>query len=392
MNTDSSLQPPATFIARFLRMEGSAGLLLMISTALALVLANSSAAPTYQALRSAHLGLSLLHWVNDGLMAVFFLLIGLEIKRELLVGELRSLKRAALPAIAAFGGMVLPALIYVATNWQSPASLRGWGIPAATDIAFALGILALLGRRVPVSLKVFLTALAILDDLGAILIIALFYTAEVSWLALASAGAGLAALVALNRFGVRHLGPFLIVGAFVWSAVLLSGIHATLAGVAVAALIPIHGADEVGERSPLYRLEKALHPYVAFGILPIFALFNAGLSFDGVSMMALLAPVPLGIASGLFVGKQVGVMAAAWIGVKAGWAEWPESATPLQVYGIALLCGIGFTMSLFIGGLAFDSSEMQDEVKLGVFCGSLLAALSGVLVLAFAGSRTVRAG
>lgn len=375
---------PLSLIAHFLRLEGAAGLLLMVAAALALVLANSAAAPAYHAALSAELGLSLLHWVNDGLMAIFFLLIGLEIKRELLVGELSSIKRAVLPAIAAFGGMAVPAAIYIAINWNNPDTLRGWAIPAATDIAFALGILALLGSRVPVSLKVFLTALAILDDLGAILIIALFYTADLSWSALAFAGSGLAALLALNRFGVRHLAPYLIIGFLVWSAVLLSGLHATLAGVAVAAFIPIRGHGEKNERSPLHRLEHALHPFVAYGILPIFGLANAGLSFEGLSLAALLAPVPLGIACGLFIGKQFGVMAAAWVAVRAGWAEWPEGATPLQIYGVALLCGIGFTMSLFIGGMAFAPVELQNQVKLGVFSGSIVAAVAGFVVLRLA--------
>jgi len=375
---------PFPVITYFLRFEGTAGLLLMLATVLALVLANSAAAPAYQAALSAEFGLSLLHWVNDGLMAIFFLLIGLEIKRELLVGELSSIKRAALPAIAAFGGMVIPAAIYIAINWNNPDTLRGWAIPAATDIAFALGILALLGRRVPVSLKIFLTALAILDDLGAILIIASFYSAGLTWSALVVAGAGLGALLALNRFGVRHLAPYLVIGLFVWSAVLLSGVHATLAGVAVAAFIPIHGHGDKSERSPLHRLEHALHPYVAYGVLPLFGLANAGLSFDGLSMAALLAPVPLGIACGLFIGKQVGVIAAAWVAVKAGWAEWPAGATPLQIYGVAVLCGIGFTMSLFIGGMAFATIELQNQVKLGVFSGSIGAAVLGFLVLRLA--------
>ncbi len=382
------LRPPIALIAEFLRLESAAGLLLMVAAVVALVLANSPAAEMYRAALAFKVGiggagLSLLHWINDGLMAVFFLLVGLEIKRELLAGELSSIKSAALPAIAALGGMVVPAVIFVAFNWHDPASLRGWAIPAATDIAFALGILALLGNRVPTSLKVFLTALAILDDLGAIIIIGLFYTAEVSGLALSLAAAGLAVLFAFNRLGVRRLWPYLAVGVFVWGAVLASGIHATLAGVAVALIVPFRGAGASEENSPLHRLEHALHPWVAYGILPVFGLANAGLSLAGLSPSALLAPIPLGIAAGLFIGKQVGVVGASWLAVQMGFAKWPDGATSIQIYGIALLCGIGFTMSLFIGGLAFSSDDLQNQVKLGVFSGSVVAAITGFLVLRF---------
>lgn len=378
------LHRPLSFFKRFLQLEAAAGIVLMVATALALFFANSAVAPFYRAALSAEFGLSVTHWVNDGLMAVFFLLVGLEIKRELKEGQLSSLKSAALPALAALGGMVVPAALYVAFNWSSPDTLRGWAIPAATDIAFALGVLALLGKRVPLSLKVFLTALAILDDLGAIIIIALFYAAELFGPALLAAVAGLTVLGALNHFGVRHLAPYLVIGLGVWVAVLLSGIHATLAGVAVAAFIPLRGRGEKSEESPLHRLEHRLYPFVAFGVLPIFGLANAGLSFEGISWAALLAPVPLGIACGLFLGKQVGVMMAVGLAVKAGWAKWPQNTTPMQMYGVALLCGIGFTMSLFIGGLAFTSDAMMNEVKLGVFTGSLAAAIMGFLVLRFA--------
>ena len=382
---------PMSLITEFLRLESAAGLLLMAAAVLALVLANSEAAPVYRAALSAEIGLpgaslSLLHWINDGLMAIFFLLVGLEIKRELLAGELSSVKRAALPGIAAVGGMVVPASIYAVFNWNDPATLRGWAIPAATDIAFALGILAILGNRVPTSLKVFLTALAILDDLGAIAIIALFYAADVSGNALALAVSGLALLFAFNRFGIRRIAPYLVVGLFMWGAVLASGVHPTLAGVAVAFMIPLRDAGGE-EESPLHRLEHGLHPWVAYGILPIFGLANAGMSFAGLSVDALLAPVPLGIAAGLFIGKQVGVLGASWVAVKRGWAEWPAGATPLQMYGIAVLCGIGFTMSLFIGGLAFTADHLQNHVKLGVFSGSMLAAIVGFAILRFAGEQ-----
>jgi Na+:H+ antiporter, NhaA family len=386
------LRRPISIIAEFLRLEAAAGLLIMASAVLALALANSSAAPSYGAalayaigLPPAKLPLSL--WINDGLMALFFLLVGLEIKRELLVGELSSVKRAVLPASAAVGGMVLPALIYAAINWHDSATLRGWAIPAATDIAFALSILATLGKRVPVSLKVFLTALAIIDDLGAIIIIALFYTAKISFPALASAAGGMMLLFAFNRLKIRRLTPYLLVGLFVWCAVMASGIHATLAGIAVALMIPLRGADAAEENSPLHRLEHSLHPWVAYGILPIFALANAGLSFQGLSPAALLSPVPLGIAAGLFFGKQIGVLSGSWLTVKCGWAEWPHSATGTQIYGIALICGIGFTMSLFIGGLAFSSDELQRLVKLGVFSVSVFTAIVGYLTLRFAGRR-----
>jgi Na+:H+ antiporter, NhaA family len=379
---------PISIVSEFLRPE-SAGLLLMAATALALILANSPAAPTYHAALSTQIGLptaslSLLLWINDGLMAIFFLLVGLEIKRELLEGALSSVKRAALPGIAALGGMVVPAVMYAAFNWNDIATLRGWAIPAATDIAFALGILAMLGRRAPTSLKVFLTALAILDDLGAIIIIALFYTAHISWLALGLSAAGLAVLFGFNRFGIRSVLPYLIVGIFVWGALLESGIHATLAGVAVALMIPLRGGEWSRKDSPLHRLEHTLQPWVGYIILPVFGLANAGLSFGGVSIGSLVASVPLGIAIGLFVGKQVGVMSAAWLAVKRGWAEWPEGTTAAQNYGVAILCGIGFTMSLFIGGLAFSSEELQNQVKLGVFGGSACSALIGYFVLRFA--------
>jgi Na+:H+ antiporter, NhaA family len=384
------LRRPLALIAEFLRLESAAGLLLMAAAALALALANSPLAPVYHAALAANIGvpgarLSLLHWINDALMAVFFLLVGLEIKRELLAGELSSVKRAVLPGIAALGGMVVPAVLYAACNWHDPATLRGWAIPAATDIAFALGILALLGSRAPTSLKVFLTALAILDDLGAILIIALCYTAEVSGIALGLAAAGLALLWAFNGFGVRRCAPYLVVGLGVWGAVLASGVHATIAGVAVALMIPLRGAGAGEEDSPLHRLEHGLHPWVAYGILPVFGLANAGLSFEGLSFGALLAPVPVGIAAGLFVGKQAGVLGASWLAVQRGWAAWPEGATSMQIYGVAVLCGIGFTMSLFIGGLAFPSDHLQNQVKLGVFSGSALAAMVGFLVLRCAG-------
>lgn len=386
------LATPVRLITEFLRLESSGGLLLMAAAAAALVLANSAAQPLYTAALAAEVGvgparLSVLLWINDALMAVFFVLVGLEIKRELLVGELSSLRRAALPAIAAAGGMLCPALVYLAFNAGDATAVRGWAIPAATDIAFALGVLALLGSRVPVSLKVFLTALAILDDLGAILIIAIFYSADLSVPALLAAAGATAVLVAMNALGVRRLWPYLLVGVGLWAAVLASGVHATLAGVVLAFAIPLRGqGDDDTEASPLHRLEHALHPWVAYGILPVFGLANAGLSFDGVSPAALLGSVPLGIALGLVVGKQVGIALACWLAVRLGWADWPEGAGTLQLYGVAVLCGIGFTMSLFIGSLAFTQPSLQDQVKLGVFAGSLVSALVGYAILRVAPS------
>jgi NhaA family Na+:H+ antiporter len=321
----------------------------------------------------------MLHAVDDGLMALFFLLVGLEIKRELLVGELSSARRVALPAIAAAGGMAAPAVIYLALNLGSPIALHGWAVPAATDIAFALGVLSLLGSRVPPALKAFLTALAILDDLGAIAIIAVFYTARLSWLALALALGGIALLVVLNRLGERRLAPYLLIGVGIWGCVLSSGVHATLAGVAVALTIPL-GRDGDHD-APLQRLEHALHPWVAFGIIPVFGFANAGLGFGGLTLDSVLSGVTLGIAGGLFVGKQLGIAGCCWLALRARWAELPAGATPAQFYATALLCGIGFTMSLFIGALAFPSDALIAETKLGVLIGSGLSAVSGYALM-----------
>jgi Na+:H+ antiporter, NhaA family len=352
---------------------------------LALLIANSPAAPLYFAtLQTYVFGLSILHWINDALMAVFFLLVGLEIKREFLDGQLSTWPRRVLPGIAAAGGMIVPALIYVALNVGDPATLRGWAIPTATDIAFALGVLALLGPRVPVSLKVFLTALAILDDLGAVAIIAVFYTADLSITMLGLAALTLAVLVALNRFAVTALSLYLLIGALLWYIVLKSGVHATLAGVALALTIPIRptpGQPEAKD-SPLHILEHSLHAWVAFLVVPIFGFANAGVSFTGMSASALLAPVPLGIALGLFIGKQVGVFGFAFVAIRTGFVDLPANATWRQLYGVCLLCGIGFTMSLFIGLLAFPTStELKDATKIGVLAGSVLSALSGALLL-----------
>jgi len=378
---------PASALRSFFASESAGGLLLLAVAALALVTANSPLSELYfGALHQKAGGLSLLHWVNDGLMALFFLLVGLEIKRELLDGELSTWSRRVLPGVCAVGGMAVPALIYIAIQQGDPATLHGWAIPAATDIAFALGILSLLGPRVPVSLKVLLTALAILDDLGAVLIIAFFYTDHITVWALAGAGAALAALIAMNRLKVMALSPYLLVGAVLWWLVLKSGVHATLAGVALALTIPLKRSVAAPDdrASPLHRLEHAIQPWVAFVVVPIFGFANAGVSLVGVSLAALLAPVPLGVAAGLFLGKQVGVFGAAWLAVKLRLADCPAHASWGQVYGVALLCGIGFTMSLFIGLLAFNRPELQDATKLGVLAGSTLSALLGALVLRIA--------
>jgi NhaA family Na+:H+ antiporter len=328
-------------------------------------------------------GMDVHHWVNDGLMALFFLLVGLEIKREWVDGELSSWRRRVLPGVGALGGMAVPALIYVVIQQGDPATLRGWAIPAATDIAFALGILSLLGRRVPVSLKIFLTALAILDDLGAVLIIALFYTASLEAWALAGAAVALAGLIAMNRLKVTALTPYLIVGLALWWLVLQSGVHATLAGVALALTIPIRPSPAAPDdaTSPLHRLEHGLIPWVAFLVLPVFGFANAGVSFAGMGLGDLLAPIPLGVAAGLFLGKQIGIFGFVWLAVRLGIAERPAKASWAQIYGVALLCGIGFTMSLFIGLLAFADPALQDATKLGVLAGSGLSAALGYLVL-----------
>jgi len=349
---------PRSAMRAFMNSEASGGLVLMGTAALALVIANSPLSGAYFAvLHSDVLGLSVLHWINDALMAVFFLLVGLEIKREMLDGQLSTWPRRALPGIAALGGMAVPAALYLAVNGGPDGHPRGWAIPSATDIAFALGVLSLLGPRVPISLKVFLTALAILDDLGAVLIIAVFYTGDLNLHALLGASFVLFLLGGLNRTGFTDMRPYIVLGVVLWVLVLMSGVHATLAGVALALTIPLRVSPGRPEdaASPLHRLEHALQPWVAFLIVPAFGFANAGVSFAGMSFESLLSPVPLGVALGLFVGKQVGVFAFSWAVIRAGWADLPANASWAQFYGVALLCGIGFTMSLFIGLLAFPT-------------------------------------
>ena len=374
----------------FLALEAAGGIILIAAAACAMIVANSGLSDAYSgAFHAQWGGLSLLHWINDGLMALFFLLVGLEIKREATDGQLARRSDRILPGVAAVAGAALPALIYAGLNLGEGGAMRGWAIPAATDIAFALGILALLGRRVPTSLKIFLTAVAIIDDLIAVLVIAIFYTVKLDLAALAGAALCLAGLVALNRRGVQALWPYLALGAAVWFLVLQSGIHATLAGVAVAMTIPLTKSPGRPDdsRSPLYRLERGLHPWVAYAIVPLFGFANAGVPLRGFSASDLLSPVPAGIALGLFLGKQVGIFGAVRLLVAANLAQRPSGASWLQIYGVALLCGIGFTMSLFIGGLAFgEGSHQNDAAKLGILLGSTLAAAAGFLVLRLAPS------
>lgn len=375
---------PATlaFLSRFFAAESAGGLILMAAALAALVVANSSWSETYfSTLHIKLFGLSIEHWVNDGLMAIFFMLVGLEIKREMLVGQLSSWSQRALPGFAALGGMLLPALIYIAVNWGNPETLGGWAIPAATDIAFALGVLSLLGKRVPISLKIFLSALAILDDLGAVVIIALFYTSGLSVSMLLASLAVIVFLVVLNRCGVKRLWPYLLAGSLLWFFMLQSGIHATLAGVILALCIPL-GDSNNERKSPLLYLEEKLHPWVAFAVVPVFGFTNAGVPLAGMSPSNLIDPVPLGVALGLLLGKQVGVFGFSALAIRSGVAKLPEECGWLQLYGIALLCGIGFTMSLFIGALAFAGNPLLvDEVKVGVLLGSVLSAALGVAVL-----------
>ena len=375
----------------FIESESAGGIVLAVAALLALVISNSPVGGWYQALVEVRgelrvadpwlvLSKPISVWVNDLWMAVFFFLVGLEIKREMLAGELSSMKQAALPVAAAIGGMVVPALIYAGVNHADASALRGWAIPMATDIAFALGVLVLLGDRVPASLKVFLTAVAIIDDLGAIVVIALFYTDDLSVPMLLAAGAGAAVLFALNRLRVASIGPYVIVGLVVWVCVLKSGVHATLAGVVTALAIPLRSA---GGGSPLETAEHALHPWVAFLVLPAFAFVNAGVVLAGITPAALLQGVPLGIAAGLVLGKPLGVVGAGWLLMRATGARLPEGATWRQFVAVALLCGIGFTMSLFIGGLAFEGlgAGFETQVKIGVLGGSLISGLLGVLLL-----------
>jgi len=376
-----------TVIQSFIESEASGGLVLMVSAALGMIVANSSLADGYEYILHVDMGgLSILHWINDGLMALFFLLVGLEIKREMLVGELDSWPRRALPLIAALGGMIAPAVIFMAINFGTPETWRGWAVPTATDIAFALGVLSLFGSRIPNSLKVFLTSLAIIDDLGAILIIAIFYAKDVSMEALGLSALAALVLFGFNWFGVKRLVPYLAVGLLLWVAMLFSGVHATLAGVVLALTIPLGdvsgGHDNHNhDGSPLYRLEDALGLVVAFIIVPLFGFANAGVSLQGVTFDMVVAPLSLGIMLGLFIGKQLGIMSFIVTAYRAGIVHLPAESTWRELYGVAILCGIGFTMSLFIGLLAFDDAENIATTKLAVLCGSVVSAIVGAAVL-----------
>ncbi|HGM5587936.1 MULTISPECIES: Na+/H+ antiporter NhaA [Pseudomonas] len=391
------LQPVRSLFARFFQLEAASGLLLIAAAVLALIINNSPLSYLYGGLLEVPVAIQvgalniakpLLLWINDGLMALFFLLIGLEVKREVVDGHLSKPSQVILPATAAVGGMVVPALIYWFINRDNPAAVAGWAIPTATDIAFALGVLALLGKRVPVSLKLFLMTLAIIDDLGAIIVIALFYSGTLSSVSLLLAAACLLVLVAMNRLGVIKLGPYMIVGLILWVCVLKSGVHATLAGVALAFCIPLRTRN--AESSPLLALEHALHPWVAYAILPIFAFANAGVSLAGMTLDSFTHPVPMGITVGLLLGKTVGVFGLTWVAVKLRLAALPAGAGWGQILGVAILCGIGFTMSLFVGSLAFapGSSEYAGMDRMGILTGSFFAAVIGYAVTAMASRKT----
>lgn len=380
------------FFKDFFKQDSAVGILLIIAAVLALVAANSPLASYYDALLGTPVEITfgkfeihkpLLLWINDGLMALFFFVVGLELKRELIDGHLSSPGQIALPAIAAIGGIVAPAGVYAFINWGEAEAMKGWAIPTATDIAFALGILTLLGKRVPVALKVFLVSLAIFDDIGAIVIIALFYTAELSDTALAVASACLVILFTMNRKHVSEQGPYLFIGLILWASVLKSGVHATLAGVALAMFIPYRHKDKP-EVSPCRQLEHSLHPAVSFQILPLFAFANAGVNLSGIGWDALTHAVPLGITLGLFLGKPVGVMLFSWMAIKLGWAKLPEGSNWTMLLGVACITGIGFTMSLFIGSLAFENSiaEYITENRIGILLGTVLSAVAGYLIVA----------
>jgi len=379
----------------FFKLEAASGLVLLIAAIIALIISNSNFSELYFntleqylfiGINNFGLKLSVHHWINDLLMAIFFFFVTLEIKREFIQGELSNLKKALLPIIGAVGGMVIPALVYIVINFGNTETLNGWAIPSATDIAFSLGILSLLGSRVPISLKIFLTALAIIDDLGAILIIAFFYSGDLSINYLSLILISYIFLLILNRFGIKKFIPYLIIGTFMWFFTYKSGIHATIAGVLLASTIPHRIKDK--DFSLLIKLEHAISPYVAFMIMPIFAFANAGVSLEGLSMSSLLLPVPLGILLGLFVGKQVGVMIFSFVAVKTGVGQMPDNSSWLSLYGVSVLTGIGFTMSLFVGNLAFvENIQYIDGVKIGVLAGSFLSTVVGYFVLLFTSKK-----
>lgn len=391
------LNRPKSMLRDFIKSEASGGIILMIVAFVAMIMANSSFASSYFGILdwtigptfTPKLGPTTLHlWINDGLMAIFFYVVGLEVKREFLDGHLTTWADRRLPLVAALGGMAFPAVVYLSIVAGNADLTRGWAIPAATDIAFALGVAAMLGKRVPTSLKLFLTTVAIIDDMGAVAIIALFYTSTLTLWALAAAIAVFALLLLLNRWGARHPAWYLIGFALMWYFMLVSGVHATIAGVLAAFAVPLRATPAAPEAadSTLHRLEHGLHPWVAFAIVPIFGFANAGVSLDGLGLDTVLAPLPLGIALGLFIGKQLGVFGLVALAVRLRIAQRPAGASWRQIYGVSLLCGIGFTMSLFIGALAFPNQPEADAAKIGVLIGSLASALLAVLVLRFSGS------
>ena len=373
----------------FFKLEAASGLMLLLSAIVALIISNSSISSLYFetldkyifiGINNFGLKLSILHWINDVLMAIFFFFVTLEIKREFIQGELSNIKQAILPIIAAIGGMLVPALIYVYVNFENIETLNGWAIPTATDIAFSLGVLSLLGSRVPISLKVFLTALAIIDDLGAIVIIAFFYSGDLNTIYLSLMLLSFIALLSLNKFGLKMFLPYLIIGVLLWHFTHESGIHATIAGVLLACTIPHRKKEK--DFSLLVKTEHAISPYVAFGIMPLFAFANAGVSLEGISFSSLLQPVPLGILLGLFIGKQLGVFLFSYVSIKLGFAQMPNNSNWISLYGVGILTGIGFTMSLFVGNLAFnENAQYIDGVKLGVLSGSLLSTLIGYFLI-----------
>ena len=382
------------FLHKFIQLEASGGISLGIATLLALILANSSWQNYYQTFLNFNVSIgpdihfSFLHFINDGLMTIFFFLVSLEIKRELVQGELNTLTKALLPTLAGIGGMIVPALLYLAINHGYPQLISGWAIPMATDIAFSLGVLSLLGKRIPVALKIFLMALAIIDDLGAIIVIAFFYTQQIAWLYLFLALLTFIGLILLNYYKVQRFLPYCLLGIGLWILILDSGIHATIAGVLFGFTIPLSSSNK-NFNSLLHHLIHQLHPWIAYGILPLFAFANAGLSFSNISLDTLLHPLPLGIIVGLFFGKQIGIFGASWLAVKTKLAKLPYQVNWGHIYGTALICGIGFTMSLFISGLAFGENELTSLVRLGVFIGSILSGVAGYSVLSLLGKKSI---
>ncbi|MGL5250439.1 MAG: Na+/H+ antiporter NhaA [Enterovibrio sp.] len=382
-------------IRQFIKMESASGIILIVAALIAMGIANSGLQELYHGTLHAYVaGLSVSHWINDALMAIFFLLIGLEVKRELIEGALNSKEKAIFPAIAAVGGMLAPALIYFLFNKADPSLVHGWAIPAATDIAFALGVLALLGKRVPIALKVFLLALAIIDDLGVIVIIALFYSSDMSFVALGGAAAAILGLVFINMKGVVAIRWYLLLGLILWFCVLKSGVHATLAGVILGFCVPLNSskaqAGAQDEHSPLKKMEHFIHPYSSFFILPLFAFANAGISLDGISWSSLGNSVTLGVAAGLLFGKPLGIFTFSWLSVKAGFAKLPDGITFRHIFAVSVLCGIGFTMSIFISSLAFVNADqaLVTYSKLGILLGSTTAAVLGYSILNIALPKT----